>query len=590
MFKGSFARCMRRLASRRSYSNGYDSSRFQMSHGVKGKIESSIKYGLAGGIGYAIAETVNEEYAKSAKTAQPATQGGEGKSTLKLEECTSPTYCSSQKLPQVIEQLKKVVGNNPDNFSDGKADLDSHSDTYFNTHHAKPDERPGIIFFPRSTEEVSKLVKICHDNDVPVVPFSGGTSLEGHFLPTRKSATVMIDFSKYMNKILKLDKTDLDVQVQAGVPWEDLNDMLNEQNLLFGCDPGPGAELGGCIANSCSGTKAYRYGTMKENVVNLTVVLADGTIIKTRRRPRKSSAGYNLNGLFTGNEGTLGIVTEATVKCHVKPKFETVAVMSFPTVGDAAACSSTITQQGIQLNAMELLDDKMMHLVNSQGATTRTDWKEQPTLFLKIGGRNENIIKELVQEVEGIARQHGSSNFEFAKDDDEKLMLWEARKYALWSVIDAGKARNKGANVWTTDVALPLSNFAKVIEETKEEMDKTPLLYATVGHAGDGNFHSFIIYNDDKELKICERLVENMVRRAIEAEGTCTGEHGVGIGKRKYVLEELGPAPIDLMRRIKFAMDPHRILNPDKIFQIDPLHDPECEVDDHSDRHPETSA
>lgn len=582
MFKRSFAKCLRGFASRRNYSNGYNgSSSFQVSHSSKRRIESSIKYLLAGGIGYAIAETVNEESAKSKKAAQTKSQGGDGKSILKLEECSSPTYCSAQKMPQVIEQLKKVVNDNPDCYTDAKADLDDHSDTYFNTHHAKPDERPHIIFYPKSTEEVSKLVKICHDNDVPVVPFSGGTSLEGHFLPTRKSATVMIDFSKYMNKILKVNKTDLDVQVQAGVPWEDLNDALDEQNLLFGCDPGPGAQIGGCVANSCSGTKAYRYGTMKENVVNLTVVLADGTVIKTRRRPRKSSAGYNLNGLFTGNEGTLGIVTEATVKCHVKPVMETVAVMSFPTVGDAAACSSTITQQGIHLEAMELLDDKMMHLVNTQGATTRTDWKEQPTLFLKIGGRNDSIIKEVVQEVEKIANKHRSSNFEFAKDEDEKLMLWEARKYALWSVIDAGKARNQNANVWTTDVALPLSNFAKVIEDTKEEMDKSPLLYATVGHAGDGNFHSFIIYNDDKERKICEQLVENMVRRAIDADGTCTGEHGVGIGKRKYLLEELGPKPVDLMRRIKLALDPHRILNPDKIFTIDPEHDPEQDTERH---------
>lgn len=332
-----------------------------------------------------------------------------------------------------------------------------------------------------------------------------------------------------MNKVLKLNKTDLDVEVEAGVPWEDLNEMLGDEGLLFGCDPGPGAQIGGCVANSCSGTNAYRYGTMKENVVNLTVVLPDGTVIKTRRRPRKSSAGYNLNGLFTGNEGTLGIVTRATVKCHVKPKFQTVAVVPFKTIGDAAACSSSFTQQGIHLDAIELLDDNMMKVINSQAATFRNDWKEQPTLFLKIGGRNETIVQELINEVGNIAKAHNSTGFEFAKDDDEKLLLWEARKYALWSVIEAGKSmKGQDANVWTTDVALPISNFAKVIMETKKEMNNSPLINATVGHAGDGNFHAFLIYKDDNERKICEDIVANMVRRAIDADGTCTGEHGVG--------------------------------------------------------------
>lgn len=522
-----------------------------------------MKYLIAGGIGYAIADSLAYKTDAGDKSL--------GKSVLPLEDLDSPEYCDPKKLPGVIDQIKAVVGNDSDNFTESKNELDSHSDTFFNTHHALPDERPSIVVFPKTTEEVSKILSICHENKVPVVPFSGGTSLEGHFLPTRKADTVVLDFSKYMNKILKLNKTDLDVEVEAGVSWEDLNDSLGDEGLLFGCDPGPGAQIGGCIANSCSGTNAYRYGTMKENVVNMTVVLPDGTIVKTCGRPRKSSAGYNLNGLFTGNEGTLGIVTRATVKCHVKPKFQTVAVVPFETIEDAAACSSSFTQQGIHLDAIELLDDNMMKVINSQGATFRTDWKEQPTLFLKIGGRNENIIQEVTKEVGKIAQDHKSTGFEVAKDEDNKLLLWEARKYALWSVIEAGKAKKeRDANLWTTDVALPISNFAKVIMETKEEMDKSPLINATVGHAGDGNFHAFIVYEGDEERKICEKIVANMVRRAINADGTCTGEHGVGIGKRQYMLEELGQNPVDLMRRIKLAIDPHRIMNPDKIFKIDP--------------------
>lgn len=355
-----------------------------------------------------------------------------------------------------------------------------------------------------------------------------------------------------MNKIKKLNKTDLDVEVQAGVPWEDLNDYLNEQGLLFGCDPGPGAQIGGCIANSCSGTNAYRYGTMKENVVNITAVLADGTIIKTKRRPRKSSAGYNLNGLLIGSEGTLAVVTEATIKCHVRPVKETVAVGSFPSVGAAAACTSKIIQEGIQLNAMELLDDNMMRIVNKSGATYKTDWVEAPTLFFKVGGRNDNIIKEVIGEVNRIAEEHGCHKFQFAKDDDEKLELWEARKVALWSVINDGKERDPKVNVWTTDVAVPLSQFSQVIDATKNDIEQSGLHSAIVGHAGDGNFHTFLLYNNE-ERATAGKLVDNMVKRAIDAEGTCTGEHGVGVGKRQYLLEELGDAPVDFMRRIKLA-------------------------------------
>lgn len=491
-------------------------------------------------------------------------------STTRLDELAPPSYCQDpKKFEDAIIKLKHILDDNPDNFSVSKSELDAHSDTYFNSHHARPDQRPQIILFPRTTSDVSEILKVCHEYEVPVIPFSGGTSLEGHFLPTRIGCTVVLDMSKYMNKILKLNKQDLDVEVQAGVPWEDLNDYLNSEGVLFGCDPGPGAQIGGCIANSCSGTNAYRYGTMKENIVNITVVLADGTVVKTKRRPRKSSAGYNLNGLFVGSEGTLGVVTQATVKCHVMPKIETVAVVSFPTVGDAASCSSHIIQEGIQLNAMELLDDNMMKVINQSGATSKTDWVESPTLFFKIGGRSQNNIKELVDEVSKIAQKYNCKKFEFASSDDEKLELWEARKVALWSTINAGKAKDSNSNVWTTDVAVPLSQFAPVIEATKQEMNASGLITTLVGHAGDGNFHAFIVYNDDQR-DIAEKIVDNMVHRAIEAEGTCTGEHGVGIGKRKFLLHELGAETVDLMRQLKLALDPKRILNPDKIFKIDP--------------------
>ncbi|SCU85650.1 LADA_0D08790g1_1 [Lachancea dasiensis] len=491
-------------------------------------------------------------------------------STTPLSELESPQYCrDGKKFEEAVARLKEVLKNDAECYSVSKSDLEAHSDTYFNTHKATQEQRPQIILFPRSTHDVSEIMKICHEYAIPVIPFSGGTSLEGHFLPTRVGCTVVVDISKFMNQIVQLNSLDLDVQVQAGVAWEDLNEYLAEHGLLFGCDPGPGAQIGGCIANSCSGTNAYRYGTMKENVVNITAVLADGTIVKTKRRPRKSSAGYNLNGLLVGSEGTLAIVTEATVKCHVRPVKETVVVGSFPDVGAAAACTSKIIQEGIQLNAMELLDDNMMEIINRGGATSRTDWLEQPTLFFKIGGRNDAIIQEVIGEVSRIAEDHGCRKFEYAKDEDEKLELWEARKVALWSAINEGRAKDSSVNLWTTDVAVPLSQFSKVIEATKEEMSGSGLANAIVGHAGDGNFHAFILYTDAERQRATE-LVDNMVKRAIDADGTCTGEHGVGIGKRGFLVAELGDAPVDLMRTLKLAMDPKRILNPDKVVKTDP--------------------
>lgn len=493
-------------------------------------------------------------------------------SIARLEHVDSPDYCDPSTFEKALVELKKVLDNDTENFTTSQADLDSHSDTYFNSHHAEAHQRPEIILFPRNTNDVSELLKICHKFSIPVIPFSGGTSLEGHFLPTRPGSCVVLDISKYMNSIIHLNKEDLDVVVQGGVPWEELNEYLNDHGLLFGCDPGPGAQIAGCIANSCSGTNAYRYGTMKENVVNMTVVLADGTVIKTKQRPRKSAAGYNLTGLFIGSEGTLGIVTEATIKCHVRSLAETVAVVPFPSVADAASCSSHVIQSGLQLNAMELLDDNMMKIINESGATSRTNWTESPTLFFKIGGRSKRDIQESVKELQKIASLHNGKNFEFASDEETKLELWEARKVALWSTIDAGRKIDPNVNLWTTDVAVPISKFAEVIEDTKKEMNESGLLTSLVGHAGDGNFHAFLIYNED-ERKIAEKIVDNMVIRAIKAEGTCTGEHGVGIGKREFLLQELGEEAIALMRKMKLALDPKRILNPDKIFKIDPNDD-----------------
>jgi D-lactate dehydrogenase (cytochrome) len=307
---------------------------------------------------------------------------------------------------------------------------------------------------------------------------------------------------------------------------------------------------------------------MKENVLALTIVLADGTIVKTKKRPRKSSAGYNLTGLFIGSEGTLGIVTEITLKLHVKPEHETVAVVNFNDIKDATDSVSDIVSRGIQVNAVEFLDSNMMKCINDVKSTSKV-WLEKPTLLIKIGG-SKSIVTELVGTIKEITSKNKSIDFQFAVTEDEKEELWSARRQALWSTIDWGKRKfGDDTKVYITDVAVPISRLSKVITETQEDIEKSGFNSTTIGHVGDGNFHALVLYQE-KNAKEAKGLVERMVQRALENDGTCTGEHGVGVGKREFLLQELGPEAVDTMRRIKIALDPHRLLNADKIFKIDP--------------------
>ena len=373
-----------------------------------------------------------------------------------------------------------IVGE--EHVSTDKAALKSHSGSDWSSYNTKDNEHPFLIVYPVSTEEVSKIVKVCHERRIPLTGYSGGTSLEGHFSATRGG--ICVDFGR-MDKILKLHKDDMDVIVQPAVGWELLNEELGKEGLFFPPDPGPGAMIGGMVGTGCSGTNAYRYGTMREWVLSLTVVMADGTIIKTRQRPRKSSAGYDLTKMFIGSEGTLGLVTEATLKVTVKPKSESVAVASFPTVRDAANCVAKVVGEGIPIAAIEVLDDVQMRCINEAGSTSRT-WKEAPTLFFKFSG-TPSAVKEQIGMVQKLAKSKGSKSFEFAKDSDEISELWSARKEALWSVM--AKRRDDSDHVWTTDVAVPISRLPDIIEETKEDMSRSGLLGAIVGHVGDGNFH-----------------------------------------------------------------------------------------------------
>lgn len=404
-------------------------------------------------------------------------------------------------------------------------------------------------------------MKACHRRRVPVTPYSGGTSLEGNYVPTRGG--VCIDFAN-MDKILALHERDHDVVVQPAVGWEDLNETLSKNGLFFPPDPGPGAKIGGMIGTGCSGTNAYSYGTMREWVLSLTVVLADGTIVKTRQRPRKSSAGYDLTKMFIGSEGTLGLVTEAVLKVTVRPEARRVAVASFPDIKSAAECVAQVVGQGIALNGIEILDDVQMKCINQSKCTSRT-WKEAPTLFFRFAGSPKSI-DEHVRITREVAKHTGSQNFVFAQSEVEADELWSARKDSLWSVLS--QKRSPSDHVWTTDVAVPISKMADLIMRTKDEIRESGLLGTIVGHMGDGNFHAFLLFSD-KERTIAEGIVLRLIKRAVEMEGTVTGEHGVGLIKRDYLSDELGQTTVDAMRRLKQAFDPLCLLNCDKIIRME---------------------
>jgi D-lactate dehydrogenase (cytochrome) len=403
-------------------------------------------------------------------------------STIPLADTVPPKHnVSDANMEAAFIEFQDLLGR--ENISLEKADRESHAGSSWSSKPTEPGDVPYCIVKPASTVDVSAIMKICHERRIPVTAYSGGTSLEGHFAANRGG--VCVDFSR-MDKILELHKDDLDVVVQPAVGWEHLNEELAKSNLFFPPDPGPGAQIGGMVGTGCSGTNAYRYGTMKDWVLSLTVVLADGTIIKTRQRPRKSSAGYDLTRVFIGSEGTLGLVTEATLKVTVKPQSTSVAVCAFPSIRDAANCVFRVVGAGVPIAAIEILDDVQMACINDAG-TTRKTWAAAPTLFFKFAG-TPAAVKEQIAQVKKLASKTGSTSFEFARSEQEKEDLWQARKEALWSVMAKGEGKEEMA-VWTTDVAVPISKLPDIIEETKEEIRKSGLLASIVGHVGDGNFH-----------------------------------------------------------------------------------------------------
>ncbi|ODV95722.1 hypothetical protein PACTADRAFT_85765 [Pachysolen tannophilus NRRL Y-2460] len=485
-------------------------------------------------------------------------------SSTKLKDLRPPRYASETEFDLAVNKIKLIVGEK--NVTNSIVDINHHSTNEFTTITPGRSQKPKCVVYPESTEEISKIMKVVFEYNVPVVPYSGGTSLEGHFHSTRPGILLSL---KRMNKILAVHEDDLDAVVQGGVGWVELNNYLEPSGLMLGCDCGTGAQISGMINTNASGLNASRYGAMKENVIGLTVVLADGTIIKTKKRPRKSSAGYNLTGIFIGSEGTLGIVTEATVKLHVRPKYETVAVAQFQDISDTTNTVTSILRSGIQVQLVELMDKNMMKFVNYSDLTTRK-WQETPTLFLKVGGLNQIVVNEYIKKIKNITQMNNCKDFIFANNKEEGEELFAVRKGAFYAMLDYGYNEiDENIKLWVTDIAVPLSKLSSVLKTIDGYFEESGFQTAILGHVGDSNFHADIYYKED-EFEKCQDLVTRMIKLGLSNEGTCTGEHGIGIGKRNFLEIELGEDAINLMRKLKLALDPKRLLNPDKVFKIDP--------------------
>jgi D-lactate dehydrogenase (cytochrome) len=423
-------------------------------------------------------------------------------------------------------------------------------------HEGRP---PEAVAFARTTEEVAAIVAVCAEHAVPVVAFGAGTSLEGHVAALRGG--VSLDLTR-MNEVLAVHSADLDATVQAGVTRKQLNAHLRDTGLFFPIDPGADATIGGMAATRASGTNAVRYGTMKENVLGMTVVLADGRVIRTGGRARKSSAGYDLTRLFVGSEGTLGIITEITLKLYGVPEAISAAVCRFPTVDDAVGAVIATIQTGIPVARIELLDEAQMR--GCIGYSKLEGYQAAPTLFYEFHG-SEAGVREQAEMAQALAQENGGLDFQWATRAEERNRLWQARHDSYYAALSL----RPGAVGWATDVCVPISRLGDCIRETRVDLEETGMLAPIVGHVGDGNFHLLMLIDPARpeELATAQQLNKRLVRRAIAMGGTCTGEHGVGLGKIDSVAEEVGPA-IAVMAAIKRTLDPLNILNPGKVVRV----------------------
>jgi D-lactate dehydrogenase (cytochrome) len=454
-------------------------------------------------------------------------------------------------LESAIVQIRQLVG---DRLSTAMA-VRQHHGTDASWH---PPEPPDAVVYAHSTEEVSAIVKICAATNTPIIPFGVGSSMEGHIGALQGG--VCIDLSE-MNQIVVVHAEDMDVTVQPGVTRKQLNTHLRDTGLFFPIDPGADASIGGMTATRASGTNAVRYGTMRENVLALTVVLPDGQIIHTGGRARKSSAGYDLTRLFVGSEGTLGIFTEITVRLYGIPEATSSAICNFATIDGAVNTVITTIQSGIPVARIELMDDTQMDALNRY---SKLDYPVAPTLLLEFHGTDAGVIEQ-AEMVEAIAADNGGQGFQWATVAEERNRLWQARHDSLWAIL----ALQPGRQAFPTDVCVPISRLAECIADTKTDLETTWLKAPILGHVGDGNFHMVLLIDreDPKDIAEVERLNDRLVNRAISMGGTCTGEHGVGSYKMKFLDAEHGNA-LNVMKLLKRSIDPQNIMNPGKVLAL----------------------
>jgi len=453
--------------------------------------------------------------------------------------------------PGLLERLENLLGERA-SAARGIREHHGKDESYY------PYAPPDAVVFPHTTEEVCDIVNVCRLHGTPIIPYGVGTSLEGHVLAIRGG--VCMDLSR-MNSILAVREADLDCTVQAGVTRKQLNEHIRHSGLMFPIDPGADATLGGMAATRASGTNAVRYGTMRENVIALTVVLADGRVIKTARRSRKSSAGYDLTRLFVGSEGTLGIITEVTVRLYAIPEAMSAAVCSFRDIAGAVDTVIQTLQSGIPIARCEALCATTLRAIN---AYSRLNHPEQPMLLLEFHGTH-NSVEEQARMVQEIARANGGMEFQWATRAEDRNKLWQARHDAYFACLQL----RAGTRCVSTDVCVPISRLTECIVETTRDIDRASMPIPLFGHVGDGNFHCVILVRPDDEADLAEAKAfnERLVNRALDMEGTCTGEHGVGFGKMKWLAQEHGEA-LSLMGAVKRAFDPDNLMNPGKVVSL----------------------
>ena len=463
-----------------------------------------------------------------------------------------PSVLSAPVRDALVADLRALVG---DRCTTNPTQLEHHSHGESWHEHAAPD----VVVFPTSTDDVSAIVKVAARHGAPVVPFGIGSSLEGHV--NAFSGGVSIDFSK-MTRVLAVNADDLDATVEAGVTHRQLNKALNNTGLAFWVDPGADATMGGMAATRASGTTSVRYGTMREAVLGLTVVLADGRIIHTGGRARKSSTGYDLTRLFVGSEGTLGVITEITVRLFGLPEAISAAVCPFDSMEGAVRTVITTIQLGIPVARIELLDEPGLDAVNRY---SKLNCALKPTIFFEFHGASEQSVAEAASAVQEIAAENSGSDFQWATTTEDRAKLWTARHNAFYAAL----ALRPGFKPWTTDVCVPISRLAECILETRADVKASGLLAPLAGHVGDGNFHLIFLMdpNDPTELPKAKAINARLVERALAMGGTCSGEHGVGVGKMDYLPAEHGES-LEVMKAIKRALDPENRMNPGKMISI----------------------